>query len=99
MAHRVASEARAELDGIWFDIVKESGNVAAADSVVDGLTDRFYPLGQYPRARRVRDDLRPGLRSYPVGEYIIIYTIEGPDAVILHIFPARRDIPKLINPL
>jgi plasmid stabilization system protein ParE len=43
--------------------------------------------------------LRPGSRSYPMGEHIVIYTIEGSDAVILHVFPARRDILSLINPL
>ncbi len=99
MAHRVASEARADLDGIWYNIVQESGNAVAADGVIEAITDRFYLLGQYPRAGRVRDDLRPGLRSYPVGEYMIIYTIEGTDAVILYVFPGRRDIPSLIDPL
>ena len=99
MGRRVAAEARAELDAIWYNIVKESGSIAAADGVVDAITDRFFLLGQYPRAGRVRDDLRPGLRSYPVGEYIIIYAIEGPDAVILHVFPGRRDILTLIDPL
>jgi hypothetical protein len=34
-----------------------------------------------------------------VGEYIVVYIIEGPDAVILHVFSGRRDILTLINPL
>jgi plasmid stabilization system protein ParE len=56
MAHRVAAEARAELDAIWYNIVTESGSIAAADRVVDAITERFYLLGQYPRVGRVRDD-------------------------------------------
>ena len=95
----VAAEARAELDAIWYNILTESGSIAAADRVVDAITERFYLLGQYPRVGRVRDDLRPGLRSYPVGEYMVIYTIKESAAVILHVFPARRDILSLINPL
>jgi toxin ParE1/3/4 len=98
VAHRVAAEARAELDAIWYNIVKESGSIAAADGVIDAITDRFLLLGQDPSAGRVRDDLRSGLRSYPVGEYIIVYTIYEPDTVILHVFPGRRDILTLINP-
>jgi plasmid stabilization system protein ParE len=70
-----------------------------ADGVVDAITDRFFLLGQYPKAGRVGDDLRSGLRSYPAGEHITIYAIKGLDAVILHVFPGRRDIPTLINPL
>ena len=60
---------------------------------------RFFRLGQYPEVGRARDDLRPGLPSYPVGEYIIIYAIEGPDAVILHVFPGRRTSATLMLPL
>jgi plasmid stabilization system protein ParE len=49
MAHRLAPQARAELSSIWSYIFKESGNAAAADSVIDAITERFYLLGQYPR--------------------------------------------------
>src|ERR1700744_878559 len=101
MAHSIAPQVHADLDGIWYNIVKESGgNVAAADRIVDSITERFQLLSQYPRAGRARDhDLRPGLRSYSVGEYIIIYTIKDEEAVILYVFPGRRDIPNLIDPL
>jgi len=101
MAHRLAPEVYADLAGIWSNIVRESGgNTAAADRVIDAITERFYLLGQHPRAGRSRaHDLRPGLRSFPVGEYLIIYALSGEDAVILYVFPGRRDIPNLIDPL
>jgi toxin ParE1/3/4 len=92
MAHRLAPQARAELSSIWNYIVKESGNAVAADSVIDAITDRFYLLSQFPRMGRARDDLRPGLRSFPVGQYVIIYTIEDEDVEILHVFHGRQDI-------
>ncbi len=92
MAHRLAPEARAELRSIWNYIFKESGNAVAADSVVDAITERFYLLSQFPRMGRSRDDLRPGLRSFPVGQYVIIYTIEDEDVEILHVFHGRQDI-------
>jgi toxin ParE1/3/4 len=98
MAHRLAPRARAELDDIWDYITREGGNAAVADGVIDSITDRFYLLGRYPRLGRARDDLRPGLRSYSAGEYVIIYTIDGADAVILHVLHGRRDIEGLIGP-
>jgi toxin ParE1/3/4 len=73
MAHRLAPQARAELSNIWAYIVKEGGNVAAAGGVIDAITERFYLLSQYPRLGRVCDDLRPGLRSFAVGQYVIVY--------------------------
>ena len=69
MAHRLAPEAEAELDDIWHYIAKESHSIEIADRVVDPLTERFFILAIYPHAGRRRDDdLRPGLRSFPVGE-------------------------------
>lgn len=98
MAHRLAPQARAELDDIWDYITRESGNAAAADRVIDAITARFYLLGQYPHMGRARDDLRPGLRSHPAGAYVIIYTIDGMDVVILHVLHSRRDIEGLLSP-
>jgi toxin ParE1/3/4 len=92
MAHRLAPQAQADLSTIWNYIVKESGNVAAADGVVDAIAERFYLLSQYPRMGRLRDDLRPGLRSFAVGEYVIVYTIEDENVEILYVFHGRQDI-------
>jgi toxin ParE1/3/4 len=92
MAHRLAPQARADLDVVWNYIVRESGNVAAADGVIDAITERFYLLSQYPRMGRARDDLRPGLRSFAVGEYVIVYAIDDEDVEILYVFHGRQDI-------
>lgn len=65
MAHRVAPEAEAELDGIWYYLATESGNLEIADRVIDSITNRFFLLARYPHIGRRRDeDLRPGLRSF-----------------------------------
>jgi toxin ParE1/3/4 len=98
MAHRLAPQARAELGNIWAHIVKESGNLAAADSVIDAITERFSLLSQYPRMGRTRDDLRPGLRSFAVGQYVIVYAVEDEDVEILQVFHGRQDIEGQFGP-
>ena len=56
-------------------------------------------LAAYPHIGRPRDDdLRPALRSFPVGEYVIIYRIHGEDVFILHIVRGSRDIQALLDP-
>src|SRR5215813_14669771 len=97
MAHRLSPQARAELDDIWDYIARASGDAAVADGVIDSIVDRFYLLGRYPRLGRARDDLRPGLRSFPAGEYVIIHTIDQADVLILHVPHGRRDIQGLIG--
>jgi toxin ParE1/3/4 len=53
-------------------------------------------LVSFPHVGRVRNqDLGAGLRSFPVGEYIIIYSVEGPDVFILRVVHGRRDIERL----
>jgi toxin ParE1/3/4 len=92
MAHRLAPQARADLGIIWNYIVNGGGSAAAADGVIDAITERFYLLSQFPRMGRPRDDLRPGFRSFAAGEYVIVYTIEDEDVEILHVFHGRQDI-------
>jgi toxin ParE1/3/4 len=92
MVHRLAPQARVELTNIWNYIVTEGGSLAAADGVIDAITARFYLLSQYPRMGRARDDLRPGLRSFAVGQYVIVYAIEDEDVEILHVFHGHQDI-------
>jgi len=98
MAHRLAPEAETELDDIWYYIAKQSQSVETADRVVDSITDGFFLLSVYPHLGRRRDqDLRPGLRSFPVGEYVIIYRVEAEDVLILHIIRGSRDIETLFR--
>jgi len=96
MAHRLAPQAAAALDEIWYGIARESGNVLASDRVIDAMTSKFWPLVSYPHIRRKCYDLRQGLRGFPLRNYVILYRIEGQDVLILHILHGRRDIPSLL---
>ena len=98
MAHRVAPQAEADLDGIWCYIATESGNLEIADRAIDSITQRFLLLARYPPiGRRRDDDLRPGLRSLPAGEYVIVYCVERDDVLILHVIRASRDLEALLG--
>lgn len=98
MAHRLASEAQDDLDAIWYYLATESRNVAIADRVIDRITEAFYLLATHPHIGRRRDeDLRPGLRSFPVSHYTILYRVAGEDVLILYIKDDRRDLPALLN--
>ncbi len=98
MAHRIAPEAEADLDDIWWYIARGSGTVEIADNFTELLTGRFYLLANNPYIGRRRDrDLRPGLRSFPVGNYIIFYQIEGDEVLILRVLRGSRDIEAIFG--
>lgn len=98
MLHRVAPEAEADLDAIFYYVANESGHIEIADRLIDSITRRFFLLAQHPRIGRPRDeDLRPGLRSFAVGEYVIIYRVQNSDVLILRVLHGRRDIAGLLK--
>jgi len=98
MAHRRAPQADLDLDDIWHYIAAKSSSADIADRLVDSITDRFFLMASHPYLGRARDeDLRPGLRSFPVAEYVIIYRIDGEDVVILRVLRGSRNIEALFG--
>ena len=96
MGHRVAPKARTDLDELWHYVASNS-SVETADRLIDSITARFFLLGKQPQAGRRRDELRPGLRSFPVGEYVVLYRIEGSDVLIQHVTRGSRDLDSLLG--
>jgi toxin ParE1/3/4 len=95
---RVLPETEAELDDIWLYVARESNSIEVANRLIDSITGRFWLLAQHRQIGRRRDhDLRSGLRSFPVGEYVIIYRIEGEEVLILHVMRGSRDIESLLG--
>jgi toxin ParE1/3/4 len=98
MGHVCSPQADSDLDGIWYYVATESGSVEIADRLIDSLTGRFFLLANYPNiGRRRDDDLRPGLRSLSVGEYIIIYRLQDEDVLILRVLRGSRNIEALFG--
>jgi toxin ParE1/3/4 len=98
MAHLRSPQADSDLDGIWYYVAFESGSAETADRLIDSITERFLLVANYPNiGRRRDDDLRPGLRSFPVGEYIIIYRLRDEDVLILRGLRGSRNIQALFG--
>jgi len=96
MAHRLAPEAEADLDELWFYVASNS-SVETADRLVDSLTSRFCLLASHPHAGRQRDDLWPGMRIFPVGQYVVLYRVDGIDVVIDRVVRGSRDLEALFD--
>jgi toxin ParE1/3/4 len=98
MALFLAPQAESELVDIWIYVAEESGNAKIADRLIDSIASSLLLLSAYPYLGRRRDkELRPGLRSFPVGSYLIIYKVIGDDVLILHVAHGRRDFESLFE--
>ncbi len=98
MGHLRTPQAESDLDEIWLYIANNSGSPELADRLIDSITSRFVLLASHPSPGRPRDqDLRPGLRSFAVGNYLIVYRIENGDVRILRILRGSRNIEALFQ--
>jgi len=98
MPHRLAPQAAADLDDIWYYVAIESGYAEIADRFVDSITERFLLLAGHPYLGRSRDDdFGAGLRSFPVGEYMIVYLVDNEDVLILRVVRGRREMEELFG--
>jgi toxin ParE1/3/4 len=46
----------------------------------------------YPASGRLRDELRPGVRSFPVGSYVVFYRAVAGTIEVLRVLHESRDI-------
>ena len=95
MAYRLTRRARLDLLDIWQHIARD--NETAADRFIDVLTQKCGFLGENPYAGRARDELRPGYRSFPVGQHVIFYRVVKSDVRIMHVIHGRRDLDTALN--
>jgi len=87
--------AEQDLDDIWLNIALDSPS--AADRVIDRLTDAEYLLCENPMVGRSREELAPGLRSWPVGNYLIFYMTQPGQTIIVRVAWGGRNLPDLVR--
>lgn len=93
--YRVAARAEADLAALWDYVAQQSE--AAADRLVATLVERFPTLALFPGMGRLREELAPMLRSFPVGNYVIYYRPLEEGVEIVRVIHAARDIRSLLE--
>lgn len=90
MPYVVSPRAETDLDEIWRYIAKE--NVPAADRLLDRLHQTFRMLARQPLMGQLREDLRPMLRGFVVGNYVVFYRPTFKGIEIVRVIHGARDI-------
>jgi toxin ParE1/3/4 len=55
-------------------------------------------IASMPGVGADRSDLRPGVRSFPVGSYLIFYRVVEKGIQLLRVVYGARDLRKIFNP-
>jgi toxin ParE1/3/4 len=83
-------KAMADLVEIWAYIAEDS--IRQADAFASRINQQFRMLARQPNLGRDRPELSEGLRSIPVGSYLIFYTPRPRGIEVVRVFHGARDL-------
>jgi toxin ParE1/3/4 len=89
-------EAESDLDEIWWYIAQDSPH--NADRFLDRIQERCLGLTDFPQMGTRRDELKAGLRSQPVGNYLIFYFPLEDGIDIVRVLHGSRDVDAIFHP-
>jgi toxin ParE1/3/4 len=92
---RIAPAASADLIETWSYIADDS--VANADAFIDKLYEALQSLARQPGLGRHREELAPGIQSFPFGRYIVFYRSVAGAIEIVRVLHGARDIENIFE--
>ncbi|MEI6730669.1 MAG: type II toxin-antitoxin system RelE/ParE family toxin [Pseudomonadota bacterium] len=84
-----------DLAEIWSYIAKDSPK--NADKFIDLIDQKLELIAEFPSLGESCDELIKGLRSFPVGNYIVFYFPIQNGANIIRVIHASRDTSAIFN--
>ena len=94
--YELSQEADKDLDEIFDYTQKEFG----FDQAVKYLTqfeDLFALMVDNPALGKKREEIRSGLRSFPMAEHVVFYRILKDRIRIVRVLHGSRDLPKFLS--
>jgi toxin ParE1/3/4 len=82
-------QAEADLEAILHHLDQYSPK--ATDRLANAVDDLCNLLERFPQMARPRDDLVPGIRSFPIEKYVLYYRLTPARLEVLRILPGSRD--------
>ena len=95
---RLTEPAIRDIEQIADYIARES-SLTQAEGFLTRLDAKFSKITQFPSLGRQRDEILPGLRSFPVDQYLILYISANQGVNILRVVSGYRDLSSLFTDL
>jgi len=81
---------------IWRYIAAD--NPDAADRLLRRMDGKLELYAEHPRMGSPRDGLAPGLRSFPVGNYVVFYRGVADGIELVRVLHGARNFKRLFKP-
>src|SRR4051812_48588792 len=96
MARIFRSEsAKRDATAIWVSIAER--NIKAADDLTADFEAALRTIAMFPGAGTSREELGTGLRSYPVGNYLLIFRRARRGVELVRIVHGARDLRRIFK--
>ena len=93
MRIRLAPQAGADLDSIWLNIARDGGGIDVATRTINSIADKFGLFARFPNiGKSLGSERRPNVRTFPVGLFVIFYSVRPAEIRILRVIHANRDV-------
>jgi toxin ParE1/3/4 len=87
--------SRRDFETIWDFVARD--NPPAADQLLQTFDEKLKLLSDHPKAGRARPELRPRLRSYPVGQYILFYRACRGGIELIRVLHGARNMREIFR--
>jgi len=91
----VRPRAKIDLAEIWEHIAEDS--VTRADAFIETIGQKLQTLAEQPNMGRMRDVCGEGLRSFPVGRYVIFYRTLQNGIDVIRVLHGARDLEATLR--
>lgn len=92
---RYNQTARTDIAGIAAFVAEDSK--IHAGRVISGIRKTCHIIARTPGIGRSRPDLAEGVRSFPVGSYVIFYRVASDVVEIIAIIHGARDVTRIMG--
>ena len=90
-SYRLRAHAQNDLEVIW-DYTLEQWGAQQAERYFESLFTCFDDLASNPQMGRQREEVLPGMRSFPQGRHIVFYEIDDLGIEIVGIVHQSADV-------
>lgn len=95
--YTIAPQARRDLQSIWDYIGVVNDNPTAANRHLQMLCRQFALLATQPLLGQLREDLRPGLRAFAAGYYVILYYPMKDGIEVIGVVHGAQDVESMFR--